>query len=160
MAEAGRPFLLARRQRHPALQAMDRLVVAAMLRRGALGVHDAASRRHPIDLARTNGGSGAEAVAMHDLAVEQEGDPGKADMRMRPHVDALARAEMRRPEMVEEDERADHAPPGVRERAADVEMADIDAARHDDEIDGIGGAGITSRRILAREKAHVDNSFS
>ncbi len=35
---------------------------------------------------------GAEAVAMHDLAVEQIGDGGEADMRMRPHVDAVAGA--------------------------------------------------------------------
>ncbi len=35
---------------------------------------------------------GAETVAMHDLAVEQIGDGGKPDMRVRPNVDALAGA--------------------------------------------------------------------
>ena len=76
---------------------------------------------------------------MHDLAVEQEGDGGEPDMGMRPHVDALAGAELGRPEMVEEDERPDQAPLGVRERAAHREMADIDAARHHHEVDGVGG---------------------
>ena len=77
---------------------------------------------------------------MHDLAVEQEGDGGEADMGMRPHVDSLADMELGRPEMIEEDEGSDHASLGVRERAANGEMADIDAARHDHEIDGISGA--------------------
>ena len=81
-----------------------------MIGRGALGMNDAATRGHPVDLAWTDRGGGPEAVAMHDLAVEQEGDGGEADMGMRPHVDALAGAELRRPEVIEEDERPDHAP--------------------------------------------------
>ena len=85
------------------------------------------------------GTRGAEAVAVHDLAVEQEGDGGEPDMRMRPHVDALAAAELRRPEMVEEDERADHAPLAVGQRAAHREAAEIDAARNDHQFDGVAG---------------------
>ena len=78
------------RQRHPALQAVQRLAVDAVLRRGALGMHDAAAGGHPVDLAGPDRHGGAEAVAVHDLAVEQVGHGGEPDMRMRPHVDALA----------------------------------------------------------------------
>ncbi len=47
---------------------------------------------------------------MQDLAVEQIGDRGEPDVRMRAHVDALAGQELGRPHLVEEDERADHLP--------------------------------------------------
>src|SRR5262249_4558023 len=76
---------------------------------------------------------------MHDLAVEQEGDGGEADMGMRPHIDALAGAKLRRPEMVEKDEGADHAPMHVGKGAAHRKVADVHAARHDHEVDRIGG---------------------
>jgi hypothetical protein len=38
--------------------------------------------------------------------------------------------------------------------AANGEMADIDAARHDDEIDGVSRPHVAQRRILAGEEAH------
>ena len=81
------------------------LAAVAVVGRGALGMHDAAPGRHPVDGAGPDRQRGAEAVAMHDLAVEQIGDGGEPDMRMRPHVDAVAGLEHRRAEMVEEDER-------------------------------------------------------
>ena len=60
--------------------------------RRALRMDDAASRRHPVELARR--------ITMRlpsewrcDLAVEQPGDGREPDMRMRPHVDALPDAD-------------------------------------------------------------------
>ena len=52
---------------------------------------DAAARRHQVHGAGLDFRDIALAVAVHDAAVEQIGDGGKADMRMRPHVHALAR---------------------------------------------------------------------
>ena len=52
----------------------------------------------------------ADAVAMLDRAVEQIGDGGEVDVRMRPDVHALARRQPRRAEFVDEDERPDHRP--------------------------------------------------
>ena len=147
-------FLLGGRQRHPTLQTVDRLAVGSVVGRRALGMDDATTCGHPVDLARTDRRGGAEAVAMHDLPVEQEGDGGEADMGMRPHVDALTGAKLGRPEMIEEDEGPDHAPLGVRERAAHREMADVYAARHHDEVDGVSGFRIAGRRILGRKEAH------
>jgi len=49
---------------------VDRAAACALLGAGALGMHDAAPSGHPIDLARADRHRGAEAVAVHDLAVE------------------------------------------------------------------------------------------
>src|SRR5258708_12568640 len=75
-------------------------------------------------------------------------------MRMRPQVDALAGAKFRRSEMVEEDEGADHAPIDVGQGATHREMAYVHAARHDHEVDRIGGLRIAGRRVLGRKEAH------
>src|ERR1700678_4080352 len=117
-------------------------------------MHDAAAGRHPIDRAGTDRQRSAEAVAMHNLAVEQIGDGGKADMRVRPHVDAVARPEYRRPKVVEEDERPDHARTRRRQRAMHLEAAEIDGARYDQFGDGVARAGVTENWVLSRENAH------
>ncbi len=75
-------------------------------------------------------------------------------MGMRPHVDALASAKLCRPEVVEKNEGADHAPIHVGKGAAHREMAYVHAARHDHEVDRIGGPRIARRRILGRKEAH------
>src|SRR6476659_2980342 len=157
MVEEGRRALFLRRgEGDPALQAVDRLAVSAMIGRRAFGMNDAATRGHPIDLAWTDRGVGPETVAMDDLAVEQEGDSGEADMGMRPYVDALAGAKFSGSEVIEEDEGADHAPFDMGERAPHREVTDIHAPRHHYKIDGIGGSGIAGRRILGRKEAHID----
>src|SRR5262249_6882955 len=109
---------------------------------------------HPVDVAGLDGGEGAEAVAVHDLAVEQIAHRGEPDVRMRPHVDALARAKLGRPEMVEEDERPDHAPLGRGQRAPHGEIAKVDRARHDRKLDGVAAERIAENRIFRGEKAH------
>ena len=154
VGKVGGAFLLRCRQGHPTLQPMDRFAVFAVVGRRALGMNDAATRGHPIDLAWPDRRGGAEAVAMHDLAVEQERDGGEADMGMRPHIDTLAGAKFRRSEMVEEDERADHAPIHVGQGATHREMAYVHAPRHDHEVDRIGGPRIAGRRVLGRKEAH------
>src|SRR4029079_18907935 len=56
---------------------------------------------------------------MEDAAVEQIGDSGEPDMRVRPHLHAVAtRRHDQRSEMVEEDERSDHAALDARQHAA------------------------------------------
>ena len=44
---------------------------------------------------------------MHDLAAKEIGDRRQPDVRMRPHVDAVAGDELGRPHLIEENERAD-----------------------------------------------------
>ncbi len=62
---------------------------------------------------------------MIDRAGEQIGDGGEIDMRMWPHVDPGAGIELRRTHLIEEDERPDHRPLLVRQRAVDLEAAEI-----------------------------------
>ena len=66
----------------------------------------------------------------------------------------LPASELRRPEMIEEDERPDHAPLDVGQRAADRKAAEIDAARHDHEVDGVAGGRVAEGRVLAGKEAH------
>ena len=91
---------------------------------------------------------------MHDLAVEQIGDGGKPDMRMRAHVESVAGAEFRRTEMIEEDERPDHARARRGQRAAHGEVAEVDGARHDHLTDGIALIGIARLGVLAGKETH------
>src|SRR4051812_3745778 len=156
VGEGRRALFLRRGEGDPALQAVDRLAVSAMIGRRAFGMNDAPPRGHPVNLAWTDRSVGPETVAMDDLAVEQEGDSGEADMGMRPYVDALAGAKFSGSEVIEEDERADHAPVDMGERAPYREVTDIHAARHHHKIDGIGGPGIAGRRIFGRKEAHAD----
>src|SRR5207244_10892013 len=142
------------RQRDPAYEPMARCAGLPVVGVRAVGMTDAATRGHPIDFAWSEHHGGAQTVAMHDLAVEKESDGGEPDMRMRPHVEALAGAKLRRSEMVEEDERADHAPIDVGQGATHREMTYVHAARHDHEVDRIGGLRIAGRRVLGRKEAH------
>ena len=155
MGKGRRHLLLGGRQRHPHLQAVQVVALGAALRAGALGMHDAAARGHPVDLAGPDRRRGAEAVAVHDLAVEQIGDGGKPDMRMRPHVEAVAGAKFRRPEMIEEDEGPDHARARRRQRAAHREaVAEIDRARHHHLLDRLALILVAGGRVLAWEETH------
>jgi hypothetical protein len=70
-------------------------------------VHDAATGNHPVDLVRPDTLSETQTVTMQDLALEQIGDRGQPDMRMRPHIERAAGREFDRSHLVEEDERAD-----------------------------------------------------
>src|SRR3546814_1155378 len=89
MPEPGIRFLTFVRQRHPGLDAVHRTAVGPQLLE-ALGMGDTPARGHPVDLARPDRLLGADAVAMHDLAIEQVGDRRQTDMRMRTDI-GLAR---------------------------------------------------------------------
>jgi len=99
------------------------LVARALYLAAALRMHDAAPGCHPVRRAGTDRLQAAQAVAVQDLALEEIGQRGKADVRMRAHVDAVARRHVDRAEFVEEDEGADHAPCGERQHASDLEAA-------------------------------------
>jgi hypothetical protein len=118
-------------------------------------MNNAAARRHPVHLARPDRERGAEAVAMHDLAIEQIGDGREPDMRMRPHVEPGAGAEFSRAEMIEEDERSDHSRARRRQRAAHREaVAEVDRARHDHVGQRITAIFVARDRVLAGKEAH------
>ena len=82
---------------------------------------------------------------MQDLALEQIGDRGEPDMRMRPHVEALAQDELGRPHLVPEDEGTHHLPPRRGQGPAHLEPAQVAGARHDHGLDQVG-RGLASHR--------------
>jgi len=128
---------------------------AATLGRSAFRVGDATPRGHPVHFAGADRDVHPERVTMHDLAVEQIGQRGEPDMRMRPHVEAGAGGEYGGTEMIEEHERTDGAAGRMRQRAPNAESAEVDAARHDHVLDGITAHRVAGNRILARKEAHV-----
>src|SRR4029450_13147892 len=67
----------------------------------------------------------ADAVAVLDRAVEQISDGGEVDVRMRADIHATARWQARRPELVAEDERADHPPRSGGKGAPNLEVAEV-----------------------------------
>ena len=103
-------FFIARRQRDPRLQTRHSAPARARLVGGALGVRDAASGRHPIHFARPDRLRRRKTVAMNDFAFEEIRDSGEIDMRMRPHVEAFARRQMRRSHLIDENKRTNHLP--------------------------------------------------
>lgn len=92
---------------------------------------DAGARRHQVHRAGLDHHLGAERITVADRAFEQIGDGGQVDVRMRPHVDPLARRQMRRPHLVEEQERADHGALTVRQSAMHLEAAQIMRGRRE-----------------------------
>ena len=142
MVEERRLDLLAcARQRHPGLDPVDAGPGSAQLGRRALRVRDPAARRHPVDVARPDRLHRAEAVAVEDLAVEEIRHRREPDVRMRPHVEPLARREARRPHVVEEDERPDHLLRDRRQHAPDGEAADVARVGAEEVLDR-GGHGL------------------
>jgi len=79
---------------------------------------DAAARGHQVHGAGLDFPVIALAVAVHDAAIEQIADGGEPDMRMWRTSMPLPDMNCNRPEMIEEDEGANHLPLAVRQRAA------------------------------------------
>ena len=154
MGEGGDRLLVVLRQRHPGLEAADRLHGAARPLRGPLGMGDAAAGGHPVHVARPDLLQAADAVAMDDRAVGQVGHRREPDMRVRADVELLRDELLARPERVEEDERPDHLPFRRRQHAPDGEAADVAGARQDLHLDEVGGAGIAEGGVGRGQRAH------
>ena len=125
MFEGGGDILPPVGQRQPRLDAGQRRPAGAYVGGRAFGMDDAGSRGHQIDRPRRDPRIGAQRVAMLERAVEQVGDGRQPDMRVRAHVDPAAGRQMRRPHLVEEDERPHHGALAMRQGAVDLEPAQI-----------------------------------
>ena len=154
MAETGRGLLGVGGQRHPGLDPEQLGAGRARLRRSALGMGDTAACSHPVDRAGPDRLQRAETVAVDDLAPDQVGHRGEPDVRMRPHVDALAEQELRRPHLIEKDERPDHLPARRGQRPAHFEAAEIARPRHDHHLDRVDLLLLVAFRVGRRLPAH------
>ena len=83
MVEGRRIVLVPVGQRDPGLDAVQPGGALEAARRGALGMHDAASGGHPVHVAGMDLLAEAQAVAMQDLAIEEIGDGRERDVRVR-----------------------------------------------------------------------------
>jgi hypothetical protein len=90
-----------------------------------LRVHDAAPGSHPVDRAGPDDLGGAQAVPVEYRALEQVGYGGYPDMRMGTHVHPVARREVRRTDVIEEDKWPDHLALGGGQHAPDLEPAQV-----------------------------------
>ena len=72
---------------------------------------------------------------MVDRAFEQPGDCRKVDVGVRAHVHAAAEVELRRPELVDENEWADHGAFLGGENPSDLELAEIVGRRLKRKVD-------------------------
>src|SRR5262249_38631778 len=88
------------------------------------------------------------------FALEQVGDGGKSDMRVRAHIDAAADQKLSRPHLIEEDKGSHHLLLRGGQCAAHLKAAKIACPRHDDVLDRIAGTRITGDGIVGRLPAH------
>lgn len=71
MLELGFGFLAGQWESDPELKPVQARTRAVQFRTSSFGMYDAASRGHPVDIARANGLFRSEAVAVDDLALDQ-----------------------------------------------------------------------------------------
>ena len=141
-------------QGQPGLQTRYRHRRAAQFFWRALGMDDAAAGGHQVHVTGRDHHLGAERIAMPDLAVEQVGDGGEADMRMRAHVERMPGPQDRRPHAIEEDEGPDQPALCRRQRAAHLEAVNVLGVRHHHQLDLIAGKSVARCRVFGREKTH------
>ncbi len=103
---------------------------------GAFAMGDAAAGGHPVHRAGPDRLHAPQAVAVQDLAPDEIGDGGEADVRMGADIEPGAGPQDRRAELVEEDERPHHAALGGGQHPADREaVAEVAKAGRDGELD-------------------------
>ena len=114
--EGGRRLLVRSGQRDPGLQQVQPRAARAVLGAAALGVHDAAPGRHPVDRARLDRLREAEAVAVDERAFVDPGHGRQPDVGVGADVEAAAGRQGDGTRVVEEDEGSRR--PGAPARAA------------------------------------------
>jgi len=131
--ELGRDLLGGFRQRHPGLHSMHVVATGADVAGRALGVGDATTGGHPVDVARRDDLFRPQRIAVVNRARPEEGHRGQPDMRMRAHIDAAPRLEHRRTHVVDEHERPHAAGLQAGNGAAHVEAVAkvVHAGRND-----------------------------
>jgi len=99
---------------------------------------------------------------MHDLAIEQVRDRRQPNVWVGSHVHRLRNAglEIHRPQVIEENERAHHAPGRIRQHAAYFEATEIPAALVNDELEHDENYGNTDRMGLGPGRARRHNRFA
>ena len=136
-------------QRNPQLRRMQ---PTGVIGHRVLGVDNAAPGRHQVHLAGPDDLLIPQAVAVHDLAVDHPGEGLQADVRMRPHAQALPRPVSHRSRLIQETPGANHAPLAAGQGAADGEVLADDGGARRNALQNrrtSGGRAIPGSRSLA-----------
>jgi hypothetical protein len=99
-------------------------------------VSDATTSHHPVDVTRPDQLRGPKTVAVHEFARIEVGDGCEPDVGVRPYIDSGSRREDRRPDVIEEDKRADGLQAAGWQHAPDAEAAEVARPALDDSNDG------------------------
>ncbi len=118
MLEGRLAVALVLRQRDPQLRELE---PAWRVRGRFLGVRDAASSGHEVDLARLDPLPVAEAVGVQDRPLDHPAESLQSDVGVRADEQPFPGRKFRRARVVEKAPGADRAPVAVRQRAPDLE---------------------------------------
>ena len=110
---------------------------------------------HQVHRARLDPLERAKAVAMIDGPVEKIGYGRQVDVRVRPDVDPVTRPKPRGPQLVEEDEGADHRPLARRQRPVDLGTAEVVSDRRDGLLELLRRAILPPERCRSKEHGPV-----
>ena len=112
-----------------------------------LGMRDTVTGGHQVQLPGPDQLFRTEAVAVEDLTVEQPGDRLQPDVGMRSDVDAVLLGHPSRSHVVHETPRPDASPRPLRERAANLHVADQCV---------VAGHELDARMVLGRRRLPVE----
>ena len=141
LAVAGRVGL-----RDPQLDAVQLPAVGAGR---LLGVRDAVTGGHQVELARSQHLVGAETVPVPRLARDEPCDRLQPDVRVRADVEAVTLGDRRRPEVVGEAPRADRAVGPTGQGAPDAERPDLGRPAGQDLDLGAGHDAVDSAILIS-----------
>ena len=147
-------------QGQPGLQAKHRHRRLPRLAIGAFGMGDPLARQHPVHRAGLDPDVRAKAVAMMHPPFQKIGHGPQPDMRVRANVDTLPSQELCRSHLIEEDERTHHLSLSRRQRAADLEPAQIAGARNNHRLNRVNSVANRDRRVKDRVPAHCIPPFA
>ncbi len=136
--EGGLDLLMLFRQGNPTLNPEQAFTTASRTRWRALGMCDATPGGHEIYRAGRDLERIALAVAMHNAPIKQVGDRGKPDVRVGAHIEPVSIKKLRRPHLIEKNERTNHLALVARQGATDFKaIAQIADSRNDNEFQRI-----------------------
>jgi hypothetical protein len=98
-------------------------------------VDDAASRGHPIYVARLYGLHETQTIPMHELAFEQVRHGGQTDVGMRTHIHTLTGLQPKRSHVIKKNEGPHGLKPSCRQDAAYLKTAQVAGPCFDNRLD-------------------------
>jgi hypothetical protein len=155
MVKLGLALLMRQREPNPELETVRARTSAPHFGTRAFGMDDAASRGHPVDVARSDGLVRSQAVAMDDLAVEEIRHRREADMRVRPNIETMSRREICGAHMIEEDERPDMTARLCGKHAAHGKAAEIARSGIDHSCDPLSRGAVRAHGVDCRKYTHA-----